>query len=167
MNMSTQEHQLMETVIDPENLSDYDSENNDDDKFEKIKSLESYQKFIKKWAMFAELCNQNKIIVRDNYACCISCGNYEIFLDYKDNPSYNAYIYYHSQESDRIIDQLKSDQPEILIYLAWGYFDDQLCTNDPQCLQLAQKIEKYAMSLGFHLKYTDIGQKLKLSIPLD
>ena len=112
---------------------------------------------------FFELCEKNNILARKNWTCCNSCGNWDINnTNVENDKKFDAYIFYHIQETERILQTMTKDEYPIEINLAWGYFKDELEQTDPQGLNLGEQIKKLAKSLKLDLEYTTFNKKLIL-----
>lgn len=151
-----------------------DSEDNEEEEKQRqeeiniIKNSETYKIFEKKWKKFEDKCKENGILVRSEFTCCDTCGNYEISDEKKKekDKKYHAYIFYHDQEAERIYEMCKEGKKEIEVHLAWNYFNDKN-GSDIDCTKLAKNIHDYALSTNCDLEYKDISRKLVLKIKID
>ena len=134
-----------------------------------------YQEFLEyAFWNFQSDCEHDNILVRNDWTCCNTCGNYEICIEKKEEEErikveegeeykYTAFVFYHQQETDNIKNQMKDRSwKELKIYLNWGYFDEQDEKKDPDGKQLAEKIKEIATKHHSKLDYTDFSKKLEL-----
>ena len=156
------------------NDNDDDDDDDDDEEYRKVnvvKNTTIYRKFYTYWKLFKNKCKENNILVKSEYTCCDTCGNYEIREERAEqetkNKKYYAYIFYHVQEANRIYDQCEKEKKEILVNLGWGYFENKNEDGDKGCINLAKKIYEYAVSVGCDLEYTNIFSKLILKVKID
>lgn len=153
------------------NTFDVDNEDDLDDKINEIKSLDSYKKYERAWNIFADFCESNNILAKADWTCCNTCGNGEIYremhqIEKSTGKKYYGYVFYHSQESDSIMNQCQENKNEILVHLSWSYYDEKDEEGDEKCIELAKKIHDVAVNAGCDLDYTDISKKLELKIKI-
>jgi hypothetical protein len=158
---------VTENVIpneDEDEVEDDDEIDDEDEDEQRIMELESYQRFIAKWNRFQQICDQHNVMTRANYSCCNNCGVSEICgeHDEPDNQRYDAYLFYHCQENDRVFAQLESNTQPVHILLNWGYFDDD--TQENNYSQLAKRVADCATTAECVLEYTNYDTKLELII---
>ena len=110
------------------NISEFLKENNalvdskNDIDLKDIKKFPKYVSYENMIDAFFESCYTNDILCRRDFTCCNSCGNAEI--DDVNDPEidYIGYIFYHTQTTDDILDQIAKNNDDINIYLCWGVF---------------------------------------------
>ena len=157
------------TEIEPEPLDDEEAEILAEIEAEeaRVKSTAAYRQFKAKWDTFARKCDDNDIMVREDFTCCNTCGNYEIRQEAKqaDNEHYCAYIFYHGQEAARLYKKLMDGEKDIAVWLNWDYFVS-VKGDDEDCMSLAAFLNEFAESAGCTLDYTSIEDKLILHVPI-
>jgi hypothetical protein len=129
-------------------------------------NTDTYMKYERKWNLFADLCENNNILAKNDWSCCNNCGGGDMYRE-KDrlekeqpNKKYLGYVFYHVQTTDNLYDDCMKSKSVIKVYLGWGYFDESNEKADDKCIKLAEKIHKLASDVCCDLEYTDISEKL-------
>jgi len=107
------------------------------------KKLPKYIEYKKMIDKFFELCKKNDVLCRRDFTCCNSCGNAEIDDENDPKITYTGYIFYHTQTTDNILDQIENDNDTIHIYLCWGIFNSKEPTSTEYDI-FAEKMIKLA-----------------------
>ena len=110
------------------------------------------------------------IVVEQNYECCNTCGSVQMSNDYNnDEHDYLGYMFYHEQENDNIMDQLKNNKTLIEVRMAWGPFDSYIEKHSLSQEQAQNKMMKLIKSLntdGIKVTCTDIKRKIIFELDL-
>nr|WP_298132990.1 hypothetical protein [uncultured Pseudoxanthomonas sp.] len=78
------------------------------------------------------------IVAREHFSCCGTCASGEIFDERDDTRTWRGYIYYHQQDTDRLIEDRST-------YIGYGAFLDAWTTEaEWQALPEAQREQRYA-----------------------
>ena len=169
LNVDTKEKYVYEDNEDEDNdEEDNDEEEEIEKERNKIRNGETYKNFENQWNKFRDKCQENNILVRSEFTCCDTCGNYDIYEERghgEEKNKYYAYIFYHEQDAERIFEMCKNGKKEIKIHLSWNYFDKN--GDDVDCIKLAKKIYEFSKSIDCDLEYKNISRKLILKIRID
>lgn len=86
---------------------------------------------------FAALAERG-IVAREHFSCCGTCASGEIFDERDDSRTWRGYIYYHQQDTDRLIEDRST-------YIGYGAFLDAWTTEaEWKALPEAQRDQRYA-----------------------
>lgn len=86
---------------------------------------------------FAALAERG-IVAREHFSCCGTCASGEIFDERDDTRTWRGYIYYHQQDTDRLIEDRST-------YIGYGAFLDAWTTEaEWTVLPEAQRDQRYA-----------------------
>jgi hypothetical protein len=122
----------------------------------KTKKSKRYKRFQAKWEEFAELCEENEILAKQEWYCCDTCGWAAMDLDSED---YKAYIFYHMQDAARIYRQIQDGDSVIQVFLSWenaGW----------ENVYFVKNIAKIAESIGCRIVYKNKRTRLSLFVPI-
>lgn len=136
------------------------------------KNIPTFIKYKAIWDKFAIICENNGILARDGFSCCNNCGTNDMFAEKADIEArdsakhYFAYVFYHGQDEDFILEECEKEEKCISVYLGWNYFDDgcRMAKSDKTRMKLAKKIKIMAKSIGEEcdMEYTSLKEKLLL-----
>ena len=80
--------------------------------------------------------DQNNILCRKDFTCCNTCGNCEIYsekekleTDKDYAKKYEGYVFYHSQETDHILDKIENNITILKVHLNWDVFRNSTSTS--------------------------------------
>lgn len=78
------------------------------------------------------------IVAREHFSCCGTCASGEIFDERDDTRTWRGYIYYHQQDTDRLIEDRST-------YIGYGAFLDAWTTEaEWNALSEPQRDQRYA-----------------------
>ena len=121
---------------------------------------------------FFDFCDDD-ILCRRDFTCCNSCGMAEIYDEIEDEKNdddedqyngYSGYIFYHTQTTSDILDQISRDQEEICANLNWDIFTklqikvDELDVTQPKYID--QQIESAVPESGSQIEYDTFAKRL-------
>jgi len=159
---------LQDLGVADENFVEEDGDDGDDVSEDGVEDSELYIKLDRVLNEFAVACYLEKINFQRDYSCCNTCGNAEICSENEKaagDKKFYGYIFYHSQENDQLLEDVKGGLDPISIHLSWGIFNevsDELHTEFAKKLQgLAKGVEDNDMKLEMEYDEEE-GVKRKL-----
>ncbi len=79
---------------------------------------------------FEQLEEEGRIVAREDFACCQTCGRSEIGDDIEGVLAFRGFVFYHSQDTDSAVEGGS-------LFLAFGTFEDE---GDAAAIRVGQKI---------------------------
>lgn len=145
-----------------EDEHDYEDEN--------IRKSPKFQAFNQTIDSFFDLCDDNQILSRKDFTCCNTCGCYEIYgikeqTEDEGKLYYDGYIFYHSQETDFILDQISGNIPEIHVHLNWGLFVDSSNPSKEDYDNFTKKLVNLADKFTNQVNNSDFKLQIKYDEP--
>ena len=153
--------------IDDEDDEEDDDEEPDPDEREQLPRYKEYLGMVDH--LFDEICDGERILARRDFTCCTTCSGAEIralneqIEDDAGGPLFDGYICYHAQDTDRILDQMESNDESILVHLGWGLFQEAEPSVD-EYNSFAHRVQRVIREFNEVLKHPSMTLDLKYDV---